>query len=160
MENLRVRRAGFAYRRNYEFFLARYKSLCEQTWPNYRGKAKDGVELLIKKFNFKPGDYCLGKTKIFIKFPRSLFYIEDLYQQRKMELVAFLQKNIRMFIARHKFVKARDAVTKIASYYKMYKAKCELKQRKWAAARIRSFIKGFMTRNQALNEHNKQVKFH
>jgi len=156
MENLRVRRAGFAYRRDYEYFLARYKSLCEHTWPNYRGNAKEGVELLIKKFNFKPDDYSFGKTKIFIKLPRSLFYIEDLYQARKLELVVFLQKNIRMFIARNKYVRAREAVTKIASYYKMYKAKQELKQRRWAAAKIRSFIKGFITRNDEPNEHNKQ----
>ena len=150
-------RAGFAYRRDYTYFLNRYKSLCKQTWPNYRGASKDGVELLIKQLDFKSDDYCLGQTKIFIRHPRSLFYIEDLFQHRKLELVVFLQKNIRMFIARHKFKKARDAVTKISSYYKMYKAKCELKQRKWAANKIRSFIKGFITRNDPPNEYNRQV---
>ena len=35
MENLRIRRAGFAYRRKYTEFLDRYKCLCPQTWPNY-----------------------------------------------------------------------------------------------------------------------------
>lgn len=43
MENLRVRRAGFAYRRNYEIFLERYKSLSAKTWPSFSGSAKEGV---------------------------------------------------------------------------------------------------------------------
>jgi myosin heavy subunit len=37
MENLRVRRAGFCYRRHMDFFLQRYKSLCPATWPNWDG---------------------------------------------------------------------------------------------------------------------------
>lgn len=47
MENLRVRRAGFAYRRTYEMFLERYKSLCPQTWPSYTGSAKEGVRWVV-----------------------------------------------------------------------------------------------------------------
>lgn len=35
MENLRIRRAGFAYRRSYTEFLNRYKCLSTDTWPNY-----------------------------------------------------------------------------------------------------------------------------
>lgn len=37
MENLRVRRAGFCYRRPFAVFLGRYKSLCPKTWPTWRG---------------------------------------------------------------------------------------------------------------------------
>ena len=35
MENVRVRRAGYANRQTYEHFLDRYKMLCKQTWPNF-----------------------------------------------------------------------------------------------------------------------------
>lgn len=37
MENLRVRRAGFCYRRPFAVFLNRYKSLCPKTWPTWKG---------------------------------------------------------------------------------------------------------------------------
>jgi len=37
MENLRVRRAGFCYRRQFQIFLQRYKSLCPATWPHWEG---------------------------------------------------------------------------------------------------------------------------
>ena len=47
MENLRVRRAGFAYRRPYEGLLNRYKSLCPETWPHPKGEAKNAVQTLV-----------------------------------------------------------------------------------------------------------------
>lgn len=61
MENLRVRRAGFAYRRPYEQFLQRYKSLCPQTWPNYHGPAKEGVQILVCHLGFEQDEYRMGK---------------------------------------------------------------------------------------------------
>lgn len=61
MENLRVRRAGFAYRRPYEQFLQRYKSLCPQTWPNYYGSAKEGVQLLVCHLGYEQDEYRMGK---------------------------------------------------------------------------------------------------
>lgn len=61
MENLRVRRAGFAYRRPHKFFLQRYKSLCPATWPHYHGPDRRGVETLVKHLNYGEDDYRLGK---------------------------------------------------------------------------------------------------
>lgn len=61
MENLRVRRAGFAYRRSYDLFLKRYKSLCPKTWPNYQGSAKEGVALLTQHLGYKKQEFALGK---------------------------------------------------------------------------------------------------
>jgi myosin heavy subunit len=40
MENVRVRRAGYAFRQPYEPCLERYKMLCKQTWPHWRGPAR------------------------------------------------------------------------------------------------------------------------
>jgi myosin-1 len=43
MENIRVRRAGFAFRMEFDRFLARYKMLAKMTWPKFRGAPRDGV---------------------------------------------------------------------------------------------------------------------
>uniref|UniRef100_A0A672Z790 Myosin Ic, paralog b n=1 Tax=Sphaeramia orbicularis TaxID=375764 RepID=A0A672Z790_9TELE len=86
MENLRVRRAGFAYRRRYEVFLQRYKSLCPDTWPNWQGKLADGVAILVKHLGYKPEEYKLGRSKIFIRFPKTLFATEDALETRKHSL--------------------------------------------------------------------------
>ena len=61
MENLRVRRAGFAYRKTYEQFLQRYKSLCSETWPNYHGPAKEGVQTLVCHLGYNNDEYRMGK---------------------------------------------------------------------------------------------------
>ena len=37
LENIRVKRAGYAFRQKYAVFLHRYKMLCEDTWPHYNG---------------------------------------------------------------------------------------------------------------------------
>ncbi|MGH0125074.1 UNVERIFIED_CONTAM: hypothetical protein FKN15_021502 [Acipenser sinensis] len=86
MEHLRVRRAGFAYRRRFEIFLQRYKSLCPETWPHWRGPPAEGVERLVKYIGYKPDEYKLGRTKIFIRYPRTLFATEDAFQICKNEL--------------------------------------------------------------------------
>uniref|UniRef100_A0A3P8RYW9 Myosin Ic, paralog b n=1 Tax=Amphiprion percula TaxID=161767 RepID=A0A3P8RYW9_AMPPE len=91
MENLRVRRAGFAYRRRYEVFLQRYKSLCPDTWPNWQGKLADGVSTLVKHLGYKPEEYKLGRSKIFIRFPKTLFATEDALETRKHSLATKLQ---------------------------------------------------------------------
>lgn len=64
MENLRVRRAGFAYRRTYERFLKRYKCLCKDTWPNFPGSAKDGVQHLVCALGYEGDEYQMGKYVI------------------------------------------------------------------------------------------------
>lgn len=62
LENLRVRRAGFAYRREYEIFLAKYKSLCPRTWPVWKEDPRMGVEILLEHLNFVLNKhFCLGK---------------------------------------------------------------------------------------------------
>lgn len=61
MENLRVRRAGFAYRRPYDQFLERYKSLCPKTWPSYPGPSTEGVQVLVNHLKFQDNEYQMGK---------------------------------------------------------------------------------------------------
>lgn len=61
MENLRVRRAGFAYRRPYEMFLQRYKCLSPKTWPNYNGPAKQGVHEIVTHLGYDKDEYRMGK---------------------------------------------------------------------------------------------------
>lgn len=63
MENLRVRRAGFAYRKEFEFFLKRYKSLCPKTWPSYNevNPRQSVIDLCSHLDLVQNTDYCLGK---------------------------------------------------------------------------------------------------
>uniref|UniRef100_A0A8C7QYY1 Myosin IH n=1 Tax=Oncorhynchus mykiss TaxID=8022 RepID=A0A8C7QYY1_ONCMY len=86
MEHLRVRRAGFAYRCRYDVFLQRYKPLCPATWPYWRGVAAEGVEVLVQHLGYLPDEYKMGRTKIFIRHPRTLFATEDAFEVCKHDL--------------------------------------------------------------------------
>uniref|UniRef100_A0A6Q2ZJH5 Myosin motor domain-containing protein n=1 Tax=Esox lucius TaxID=8010 RepID=A0A6Q2ZJH5_ESOLU len=135
MENLRVRRAGFAYRRHYQAFLQRYKCLCPGTWPNWHGKLADGVATLVQHLGYKPEEYKLGKTKIFIRFPKTLFTTEDALDAR------------RGYRERSKYQRIRNAVLVIQSAWRGMKSRRRARCRRHAANVVRKFIKGFIYRH-------------
>ncbi|XP_042890951.1 unconventional myosin IC-like [Penaeus japonicus] len=158
MENLRVRRAGFAYRRLYEIFLGRYKSLCPATWPKYPGNAKDGVKAIVDHLGYHPDDYRMGETKLFIRLPKTLFFTEDRFQMRKAELATMIQAKWKAFMYQRRYQKMRDAVTRIAKHWRRIKAQRVLARRKWAVGIVRAFIKGFITRNEPVNPINERFQ--
>uniref|UniRef100_A0A8D2LTN8 Myosin IH n=1 Tax=Varanus komodoensis TaxID=61221 RepID=A0A8D2LTN8_VARKO len=141
MEHLRVRRAGFAYRRKYEHFLQRYKSLCPETWPHWRGSAAKGVEKLVQHIGYRPEEYKMGRTKIFIRFPRTLFATEDAFEYRKHRL-----GNATVSVL---------AAIKLEACCRGVLARKLAKKRMWAAQTIRKYIKGFIQRKQPLGPENR-----
>ncbi|XP_047676445.1 myosin Ic, paralog b isoform X3 [Tachysurus fulvidraco] len=148
MENLRVRRAGFAYRRRYEIFLQRYKSLCPDTWPSWDGRLIDGVSTLVRHLGYKPEEYKLGRTKIFIRFPKTLFATEDALEVRKHSLATKLQANWKGYSQKSKYRKMRRSAILIQAWWRGILARRRAHRRRQAADTIRRFVKGFMYRNQ------------
>uniref|UniRef100_A0A8C1MFF4 Myosin IHb n=1 Tax=Cyprinus carpio TaxID=7962 RepID=A0A8C1MFF4_CYPCA len=148
MEHLRVRRAGFAYRRRYEIFLKRYKALCPDTWPHWKGTPAEGVQRLIKHLGYKPDEYKMGRTKIFIRHPRTLFATEDAFEICKHELgkaPATSDKRRLPF---------PEGVVMILTCWRGLQARRERERRAWAVKVIKKFIKGFMNRNQPVSMDN------
>lgn len=39
----------------------RYKPLCPDTWPNWRGTAAEGVRRLVKHLGYKSDEYKMGR---------------------------------------------------------------------------------------------------
>ncbi|KAK2501550.1 hypothetical protein MC885_004990, partial [Smutsia gigantea] len=118
MEHLRVRRAGFAYRRKYEHFLQR--------------------------------------TKIFIRFSRTLFATEDAFEFSKHQLVARIQATYKGCLARRAYMRKRQAAIKLEAHWRGALARMEAKRRKWAVRIIKRFIKGFINRNKPLCPDNEE----
>ncbi|XP_072445298.1 unconventional myosin-Ic-like [Chiloscyllium punctatum] len=148
LENLRVRRAGFAYRRKYEIFLQRYKSLCSETWPNWRGPPSEGVATLVQHLGYKPEDYKLGRTKIFIRFPKTLFATEDAFELQKHTIATKIQAEWRGFHQKQKYQKIRSSAITIQSWWRGELGRKIARRRKNAALTIRRFIKGFIYRHK------------
>uniref|UniRef100_A0A671QK17 Unconventional myosin-Ih-like n=1 Tax=Sinocyclocheilus anshuiensis TaxID=1608454 RepID=A0A671QK17_9TELE len=149
MEHLRVRRAGFAYRRRYEVFLKRYKALCPDTWPHWKGTPAEGVQRLIKHLGYKPDEYKMGRTKIFIRHPRTLFATEDAFEICKHELG-------KAPVTSDKRRLAFPEATKIETCWRGLQARKERERRAWAVKVIKKFIKGFINRNQPVSMDNSE----
>ncbi|TWW60381.1 Unconventional myosin-Ih [Takifugu flavidus] len=156
MEHLRVRRAGFAYRRKFDVFLKRYKPLCPATWPHWTGMPADGVEVLVQHLGYLPNEYKMGRTKIFIRHPRTLYATEDAFEKCKHELATRLQAKYKGYRAHGEFRKQKEAATKIESCWRGAQARKERERRAWAVKVIRQFIKGYMSRGQAKTTDNSE----
>jgi myosin I len=75
LENVRVRRAGFAYRAEFARFLTRYKKLSRKTWGlqgEFNGPAQDGCATLLRDLGLDAAQWQLGKTKVFIRHPETV----------------------------------------------------------------------------------------
>ncbi|KAK7158029.1 hypothetical protein R3I93_009279 [Phoxinus phoxinus] len=107
-ENIRVRRAGYAFRRAFKKFLHRYAILTKETWPQWRGDEKQGVLHLLKSVNMDSDQYQLGKTKIFIKAPESLFLLEEMRERKYNGYARVIQQAWRKHIAVRKYVRMRE----------------------------------------------------
>ncbi|XP_043968805.1 unconventional myosin-Ih isoform X1 [Gambusia affinis] len=156
MEHLRVRRAGFAYRRKYEDFLKRYKPLCPATWPHWRGMPADGVEVLVQHLGYLPDEYKMGRTKIFIRHPRTLYATEDAYEKCKHDLASKLQAKYKGYKVKGEFKKQKEAATKIETCWRGAQARKEKEKRAWAVKVIKKFIKAYINRGEAKSTDNSE----
>uniref|UniRef100_A0A8C6IYA4 Uncharacterized protein n=1 Tax=Melopsittacus undulatus TaxID=13146 RepID=A0A8C6IYA4_MELUD len=127
LENVRVRRAGFAYRQPYHRFLLRYKMTCEYTWPNHlMASDQEATQALLEQHGFQD-DVAYGHTKVFIRTPRTLVRLEQERAQLIPIIVLLLQKAWRGALARRRCRYLRAAYT-IMACYKRHKVRAYLRE--------------------------------
>uniref|UniRef100_A0A673LX82 Unconventional myosin-Id n=1 Tax=Sinocyclocheilus rhinocerous TaxID=307959 RepID=A0A673LX82_9TELE len=127
LENVRVRRAGFANRQIYPRFLQRYKMISEFTWPNHDLPSdKEAVKRLLQGCGFEH-DVAYGKTKVFIRTPRTIFSLEEQRAEMVKRIVLFLQKVWRGTLARMHYRRMRAALIIIRAY-RRYKVKSYIRE--------------------------------
>ncbi|KAL4634760.1 unconventional myosin-If-like [Arapaima gigas] len=117
-ENIRVRRAGFAYRRVFNKFLQRYAILTPETWPCWRGDERQGVQHLLRSVNMDTDQYQMGRSKIFVKNPESLFLLEEMRERKFDTFARTIQKAWRKYIARRKYEQMREEASDILYNFK------------------------------------------
>ncbi|XP_048850057.1 unconventional myosin-Ie-like isoform X1 [Brienomyrus brachyistius] len=112
-ENIRVRRAGYAYRRTFGKFLLRYAILTKDTWPKWHGEQRKGVLHVLRSVNMEQDQYQLGQSKVFIKAPESLFLLEEMRERRYDGYARVIQKAWRKHNAVRKCVRLRNEASDI-----------------------------------------------
>ena len=111
IENIRVRRAGFAYRTEYESFLERFGLLSKLTWPSpWKGEAKEGCIALLNDLNIDEKEWQLGKTKIFLRHPETLFQLEDLKERKFHNAASLIQRKYKQYKLKEYFIELRNTV--------------------------------------------------
>uniref|UniRef100_A0A6Q2XR34 Myosin IB n=1 Tax=Esox lucius TaxID=8010 RepID=A0A6Q2XR34_ESOLU len=146
MENVRVRRAGYAFRQSYESSLERYKMLCKQTWPHWRGAARDGVEVLLTDCSVPAEEFAYGRSKIFIRNPRTLFTLEERRRACLEDLATLIQKIYRGWRCRTQFLLLKKSQVVVAAWYRRYAQQKKYQKIKSATLVMQSFIRGWKAR--------------
>ena len=102
LDNVKVRRAGFAYRTTFDKFMKRYFLISGKTsyaaQKTWKGDDPSGCRAVLGDLPVDPGQWQLGKTKVFIKDPETLFQLEDLRQNFWHNMVSRIKTAFRNYI--------------------------------------------------------------
>ncbi|EFC44202.1 myosin [Naegleria gruberi] len=108
LENVLVKRAGFVYRHKFDFFLHHYKVTTKETYPfladSFRGNEIEACKHIAQNVLKSGADHSkmfqIGKTKIFIKNPETVFALEELRDRCSIDCAIQIQRKFRKFIAK------------------------------------------------------------
>uniref|UniRef100_A0A672R4A8 Myosin IB n=1 Tax=Sinocyclocheilus grahami TaxID=75366 RepID=A0A672R4A8_SINGR len=146
MENVRVRRAGYAFRQAYDPCLERYKMLCKQTWPHWKGPARLGVEVLLTDLQVPAEEFAYGRSKIFIRNPRTLFFLEEKRSRCLEDLATLIQKIFRGWKCRTHFLLLKKSQVVVAAWYRRFAQQKKYQNIRSSALVFQSFIRGWKAR--------------
>lgn len=114
LETIRISSAGFPSRWTYSDFFYRYRVLCKFKDINRNNMQKTCQNILVKYI--KNSDmYQFGKTKIFFRAGQ-VAYLEKLRSDKLKQCCIMMQKTVRSFICRKKYLKMRKSALLIQRY--------------------------------------------
>lgn len=103
-ENVRIRRAGFAYRTTFDKFVQRFYLLSPKTGYAgdyiWNGDDITAVREILKSCHIPESEFQMGTTKVFIKTPETLFALEDMRDKYWHNMAARIQRAWRRYIKR------------------------------------------------------------
>lgn len=147
METIRIRRAGYPIRHTFFEFVERYRFLISGIEPAHKQEDCRVTTRLICKEVLKNADYQLGDTKVFLKDAHDLF----LEQERDKVLtkrIVTLQKYIRGWYYRKRFVQKRKAAVIIQKCWRLYAARRNYLIMKNGFLRLQALIQSRTLTNQ------------
>ena len=120
LENIKVRRAGFAYRQTFEIFMNRFYLLTPRTCQAgdniWRGSAKDACKAILNDSGIDQSEWQLGVSKTFIKKPETLFILENMREKYWHRMAYRIQRQWRKFI-KYK----HECIIKIQRFWRQHK---------------------------------------
>ncbi|KAL1490407.1 hypothetical protein ABEB36_013111 [Hypothenemus hampei] len=108
METAKIRQAGYPIRYSYEEFVNRFRYLGKGIPPSSKGDSKNSSSKICSTVFVKNEDFQLGHTKVFLKHVDNE-RLEELRSQVLARYILVLQKAIKGWIYRRRFLKLRAA---------------------------------------------------
>lgn len=142
---VQVWRAGYCYKLSYPQFLNRYKMICPSTWPRWRGSPIEGVSLILRTLPIPTAEFTYGRTKLFVRSPRTVFELEDFRRGRLHDLALLVQKCWRGFKEFKRYQKMRHSQMVIASAWRSWKVGSPQKGSKFVRSFFFLIVKCFQT---------------
>ncbi|THD00197.1 hypothetical protein EYZ11_000388 [Aspergillus tanneri] len=101
-ENVRIRRAGFAYRQTFDKFVERFYLLSSKTSYagdyTWTGDAESGARQILKDTSIPAEEYQMGITKVFVKTPETLFALEAMRDRYWHNMAIRIQRAWRNYL--------------------------------------------------------------
>ncbi|RLM00681.1 hypothetical protein CFD26_102581 [Aspergillus turcosus] len=101
-ENVRIRRAGFAYRQTFDKFVERFYLLSPKTSYagdyTWTGDAESGARQILKDTSIPAEEYQMGITKVFVKTPETLFALEAMRDRYWHNMAIRIQRAWRNYL--------------------------------------------------------------
>ncbi|KAL8739538.1 MAG: hypothetical protein Q9190_007668 [Brigantiaea leucoxantha] len=101
-ENVRIRRAGFAYRQTFDKFVERFYLLSPKTSYagdyTWAGDALSGTKQILKDTSIPAEEYQMGVSKAFIKTPETLFALEHMRDRYWHNMAIRIQRAWRNYL--------------------------------------------------------------
>lgn len=109
LENVRVRRAGFAYRREFNVFLESFKILSKKTFPvKFQGDDKSACIALLTDLGIDTQEWQMGKTKVFLRHPETLFDLEERKERVYRHCATVIQRAYRSYKLRKYYFELKE----------------------------------------------------
>uniref|UniRef100_A0A4W5MKP1 Myosin VA n=1 Tax=Hucho hucho TaxID=62062 RepID=A0A4W5MKP1_9TELE len=133
LETIRISAAGFPSRWTYQEFFSRYRVLMKQkdVLSDRRLTCRNVLEKLVQDQD----KYQFGKTKIFFRAGQ-VAYLEKLRADKLRKACVRIQKTIRCWLVRKKYLRKKHAAITIQRYTRGHQARCLVKYMRQTLAAI------------------------
>ncbi|KAL3288840.1 hypothetical protein HHI36_003287 [Cryptolaemus montrouzieri] len=148
LETIRISAQGFPSRWSYNEFYSRYRVLIKFKDIN-RTNMQKTCECILKNYIKNEDMYQFGRTKIFFRASQ-VAYLEKLRGDRLRKCCNILQKTVRAFIARKKFLRIKKSIILIQNYGRGYLGRrlATTIRRERAAVTIGKHVRGWLVRRR------------
>uniref|UniRef100_A0A672PDI6 Unconventional myosin-Va-like n=1 Tax=Sinocyclocheilus grahami TaxID=75366 RepID=A0A672PDI6_SINGR len=151
LETIRISATGFPSRWTYQEFFSRYRVLMRQ--KEILSDRKLTCQSVLERLVQDKDKYQFGKTKIFFRAGQ-VAYLEKLRADKLRTACIHIQKTIRCWLARKKYLRIRQAAITLQRYARGHQARCLCKtlRRTRAAVIFQKYTRMWAARRQFLRQ--------